>query len=463
MNQPNVVFIMADDTGYGDIGCYNPESLTPTPHIDRLAREGVRLTDAHSGCALCTPTRYGIMTGRFYWRTFQRHSLVMPYDPPTIPPERLTVGRLFREQGYRTGYVGKWHLGLWHRAKRQGRYHRHFTIVEDQIDFTKPIDGGPVDLGFDQFFGTAGCSSSDAPYCFIRDRHTVGIPSVQTPDEMNQHPGVYPGLMVPDWEQERVDTTLAAEAVKFVRDHAEHHAGKPFFLYFALSTPHIPWLPPKFIQGTSREGPRGDMNALADWCVGQVRDALEKCGFLDNTLFIFTSDNGPHKGENGHRSTGPYRGLKNTPYEGGHRVPFVARWPGGIRAETTSDAPISLTDMMATFAALLGCELPLNAAEDSFNVLPALTKQGSAEERPCLLADTGGHVCERGHFALRDARWKLIEKNEADVAEPTFEMYDMEDDPAEQRDLAPGEKKRVQSLRSLLDRARTAKGLRRLD
>jgi arylsulfatase A-like enzyme len=387
----------------------------------------------------------------------------MPYDPPTISPERLTLGRLFQAQGYRTGYVGKWHLGLWHRAKREGRFHRHYTIVEDQIDFTKPIDGGPVDFGFDRFFGTAGCSSSDAPYCFIQDRHPVCIPTVQTPDEMNRHPGVYPGLMAPDWEQERVDTTLATEGVHFIRDHAKHYADRPFFLYFALSTPHIPWLPPKFIQGTSREGPRGDMNALADWCVGQIRDALENCGLLDNTLLIFTSDNGPHEGANGHRSTGRYRGIKNSPYEGGHRIPFVARWPGRIPAGSTADATISLTDLMATLAALLGVRLPEGAAEDSFNVLPAITASGQVEPRPCLLADTGGHVCERGHFSLRCGRWKLIENNAPNRAEPAFELFDLEEDPGEARDLANGEQRRVQSLRSLLNRARTSKGLRKLE
>jgi len=280
---------------------------------------------------------------------------------------------------------------------------------------------------------------------------------------MNSQPGVYPGLMAPDWVQEECDTGLASEAVKFIHDCAEHHTGKPFFLYFPLSTPHIPWLPPKFIQGTSREGPRGDMNALVDWCVGQVRDALEKTKQLDNTLFIFTSDNGPQKGENGHRSAGCYRGLKNSPYEGGHRVPFVARWPGTIQAGSTSDEAISLTDMLATFAAFLGSELPCDEGEDSFNVLPVITGSGKGQDRPCLVADTGWHVCERGHFSMRAGRWKLIEKNEPERAAPEYEMFDMEEDPGEEKDLASGEPDRVKELRTLLDRARTAKGLRSLD
>jgi arylsulfatase A-like enzyme len=463
MALPNIVFIMADDMGYGDVERYNADSLIPTPNIDRIADEGVMFTDAHSGCALCTPTRYGLITGRCYWRTPKRHSLVMPYDPPTIPPERLTIARMLKDAGYRTACVGKWHLGLWYREKKLDGYRHFFTTNEDDIDFSKPIDGGPVDLGFDYFFGTAGCSTSDAPYCFIKDRHTVGIPTIRTSDEMNSHPGVYPGLMVEDWDQEQVDTTFAAEATGFIDRHVAEKRAEPFFLYYALSAPHIPWLNPEFIRGASKEGPRGDMNALVDWCVGQVRETLSKHGILDDTLFIFTSDNGPQKGENGHKSAGEFRGFKNSPYEGGHRVPFVARCKGRVAPGTTSDVPISLTDMMATFAQLVGVELPDGAAEDSFGVLNAITGDGPPPERPCLVADTGWHAAEMGNFSIRRDNWKLIEHNSPDPddgVETRYELFDIAADPYEKTDRAADHADVLESMKDLLTRVREAKGQR---
>jgi len=184
-SKPNVVFILADDMGWGDVEAYNPESLIPTPNINRLAGEGLRFTDAHSCGALCSPTRYGIMTGRFYWRSHKKHSLVMPYDPPVIPTERLTWGRLMQECGYETAFVGKWHLGLWYRSRKLPGYQRQFTMNEDEIDFAATVVGGPCDLGFDYFFGTAGCSTSDAPYCFIENDSWVGVPSVQSSEELH--------------------------------------------------------------------------------------------------------------------------------------------------------------------------------------------------------------------------------------------------------------------------------------
>ena len=223
---PNVVFILADDMGWGDVKAYNPESLIPTPNIDHLAEEGLSLTDAHSGGALCTPTRYGILTGRFYWRTHKKHSLVMPYDPPVIPPERLTWGKIMQARGYTTGYIGKWHLGLWYPAKKTEGWGRQYTLNEDEVDFTRPVVGGPNALGFDYFFGTAGCSTSDSPYCFLRNSDWVGIPTIYTPAEMNEKPGVVPGLMEGGWDQEKVDITLAEEAVAFINKTSKESSRK---------------------------------------------------------------------------------------------------------------------------------------------------------------------------------------------------------------------------------------------
>lgn len=456
--KPNVVFIMADDMGWGDVEVNNPESLIPTPNINRLAAEGMNFTDAHSCSALSTPTRYGILTGRFYWRTHKKHSLVMPYDPPVIPPERLTWSRLMQQCGYRTGFVGKWHLGLWYPSRTLPGYRRQYTMNEDEIDFNKPVKGGPSDLGFDYFFGTAGCSTSDAPYCYLENDSWIGIPTVKSSEELNKLPGFYPGLMAPDWDLEQVDVKLCEKAVNFIKDHKKEQPNKPFFLYYALSAPHIPWVNPKFIRGASKEGPRGDLNALVDWCVGEVRRALAAQGVLDNTIVIFTSDNGPRKGENGQRSAGPFRGYKNSAYEGGHRVPFIIRWPNKIKSDTSSDMPISLTDMLATFAEFLNFPLPKNAAEDSISVLPAILAPDTGRIRhPVLISDTGGHVSDQGDFSLRKGKWKLVELNSRKSNEQNkvrWELYDMEKDPYETKDLAEVHIAIVERLKMLLKTAK---------
>lgn len=452
---------MADDMGYGDTECYNPESLTPTPHIDRLAREGARFTYAHSGCAVCTPTRYGLMTGRAQWRTSKKHSLVMPYDPPLIPPERMTMGGLFQSCGYTTACVGKWHLGLHYREKEKAGYRRHFTIIEEDIDFAKPVEGGPVDLGFDYFFGTAGCSTSDAPYCYFRNKQSVGIPTIPTPPEMNKEPGVYPGLMTDDWDQLAVDTTFLEEAVGFIDAQAE--SDKPFFLYYPLSAPHIPWLTPEFIRGSSGDGPRGDMNALVDWCVGQVYAKLEAHGLLENTLLIFTSDNGPQRGVNGHDATAGLRGLKNTPYEGGHRVPFIVRWPGKVAEGVVRETRFSLTDMMATFAEGLGVSLPDCVAEDSVSVWGAFVEGDSAVTEHPLVAHTGWHVCEEGHYSLQEGAWKLIEFNpnpDQKIDRQCYELYNLQDDPHETTDRTADQPDILQQMQERLNELRSGPGLR---
>ena len=446
---PNVVFIMADDMGWGDVEAYNPESLIPTPNINRLAEEGLSFMDAHSGAAVCTPTRYGALTGRFYWRIYKRHSLVMPYDPPVIPPERLTWGRLMQERGYTTGYVGKWHLGLWYPAKPREGWARQYTMNEQDVEFTKPVLGGPTELGFDYFFGSAGGPNNDSPFAFLRNDRWVEIPSVLTPPEMAARPGVVEGLMVPGWDQEQVDTKLTEEAVSFIADHASAYPAKPFFLYYSLSAPHIPFDPPEPFRGASRAGPRGDMNVVVDWAAGEIREALESHGVLDDTVLIFTSDNGARAGANGHRSAGPFRGHKNTAYEGGHRVPFIVRWPERIDAGLRSEVPISLTDMVATFAALVDYDLPNDAAEDSYNVLPAwLGDEAGASERPALIADTSN-----GDFSIRQGEWKLIElkpgpRNQLD--REVSELYNLARDPYEEANVADAHPDRVDLLKQLL-------------
>jgi len=473
MNHPNIVVILADDTGYGDVGCYNPDSKIPTPNIDRLAAEGTRFTDAHSPGALCTPTRYGLLTGRYYWRTPKKHSLVMPYEPPVIETRRPTVASMLRERGYATACVGKWHLGL-HYPARQGASER-YTQREADIDFAKPLAGGPVELGFDYFFGTAGCSTSDAPYCFIENDRTVGIPSVPSTEDLHKLPGFYPGLMVPGWSETEVDAAFVDKAVAFIDEHLLQRPGRPFFLYYALSAPHIPWLVPEFLKGASAEGPRGDMNVLVDWCVGRIRDALESRGILDDTLLIFTSDNGPQRGRNGHSSAGPYRGLKNSAFEGGHREPFVARWPGKVPAGAVCDEPVCLTDLMATFADLTGEPMPEGAGEGSFSIAPVLLGQGPCRPcRPAMIADTGGYSAKVGDFGIRKGKWKLIVpappqehqgqkrlRSDLEPGSPPL-LFNLDSDPGERNDLSGRFPAIAADLLGLLQKAKTC-GLRHIN
>ena len=458
MRLPNIVIIIADDMGYGDPGCYNPHSQVPTPHIDRLAAEGMRFTDAHGPGALCSPSRYGLLTGRYYWRTSKKHALVMPYQPPVIEPGRATLASMLKRQGYQTACVGKWHLGM-----RYGDADGGYTENEADIDFTRPLPGGPVDVGFDYFFGTAGCSTSDAPYCFIENDRSVGIPNVPSTEDLHALPGFWPGLMAPDWETAHVDERMAEQAVATVHRHADSGSADPFLLYYAPSAPHIPWVTPDFITGVSEDGPRGDMTALYDWCVGQVVAALAERGLRDNTLVICTSDHGPqyHTGRAGHEATAGFRGQKNTAFEGGHRVPLVARWPGHVAAGAVSHEPICHTDMPATLAALTGADLSARDAEDSFNVLGAFLGQGTCEPRPAMVFDTGWHYAVVGDFAVRRDDWKLVLPAGQDDAPQERLLFNLKDDPFEERDLVGEHPQIADDLDRLLGQCRQ-RGLRQL-
>jgi len=466
---PNIVFIMADDMGYGDVSCYNPDSLIPTPNMDRLAKQGVRFTDAHSPSAICTPTRYGVLTGRYCWRTRLKKGVIIGYDEaPLIEKDRLTSASILKNRGYKTACIGKWHLGLnWsskadYKFKDDGNkwqgYSGFFKENEDNVDFNKAIDAGPVDLGFDYFYGTAGCSTSDSPYVFIENKHAVSIPTKVSPEEYHKLPGFVPGLMADDWSQEDVDPRLTKKAINFIDEHQKHAPEKPFFLHFNPSSPHIPWLVPDFMKGKSQEGPRGDLIVLVDWCVGQILDTLDKYNLTDNTLVIVTSDNGPRKGANGHKSAGNFRGQKAQIWEGGHRVPFIARWPGKIKPGSVSEELISLTDVPATFAALTDAKLPDDAAEDSFNILPALTGENQKLSQPAMRIFHSG----AGAFAIRKGKWKLIQGTKGsgtrkfDLNSPNLnsigQLYDLEQDPYEQNDLWETNPEKVSELIQLLEK-----------
>ncbi len=472
MSHPNIVYILADDMGYGDVGCYNPECKIPTPHMDRLAREGARFTDAHSPSAVCTPTRYGVLTGRYCWRTWMKAGVVGGYTGPLIEPERMTVASFLRSHGYRTACVGKWHLGLgWTRAN--GTVVSHETAKEHfqgswqdadpktgmNVDFAKPLHGGPTDLGFDYAYFTAACSTIDGPFAYIENDRTVGIPDKLIPCDKSIHPDYRPrpGWIGPGFEIETVDVEFVEKAEAWLRKGAAGNGAKPFFLYLPLSAPHAPWLPPDFVKGTSDAGPRGDQVVLFDWCVGQIAEALEEMGVADDTLLIVASDNGPREGVNGHKPAAELRGLKSHTWEGGHRITFIARWPGKIEPGRVCDEPICLSDLLATCAAIVGDKLPDDAGQDSYNVLPALL--GEPLDEPIREAIVSHSV--KGVFTVRQGPWKLIAENTDSggwVTPPGTgphpgapgQLYNLDLDPAEQDNLFAIRPDIVSRLTSLL-------------
>jgi arylsulfatase A-like enzyme len=475
---PNIVVIMADDLGYGDVACYNASSKIATPHIDALAAHGVRFTDAHSPSAVCTPTRYGLLTGRYCWRTWLKSNVVGGYTPPLIEPTRTTIASYLRDNGYTTGCFGKWHLGLgWQRANGFVGTHENARANfggswQDgdpakgmNVDFSKPIHGGPTALGFDTAFFTAACSTIDGPFCFIRDDRTVGLPDRMIPLEDYGGRDLRPrkGWMVEGFDLTTVDLAFTNAAIDFMTNAATTGEARPFFVYLALSSPHAPWLPPTLTAGTTDEGPRGDLVAVVDHCVGQITAALARLGVAEDTLLVFTSDNGPRIGANGHRSSGDLRGYKTHAWEGGHRVPFIARWPGRIDAATTSTEPIELTDLLATSAAIVGAPLPDEAGPDSYDILPALL--GEAGDTPIREAIVSHS--QAGVFVIRQGRWKLIVETEGSggwvapsgdgpKAGAPGQLYDLASDPRETTNLFDEHPGIVARLSDLLAGYRTS-------
>jgi len=476
-NNPNIIYIMADDLGYGDVGCYNENSLIPTPNIDQLAGEGLIFTDAHSPSAVCTPTRYGVLTGRYCWRTWLKRGVIGGYTPPLIEESRTTIASLLKENNYTTACIGKWHLGLgWTRMNGftpgwedaagywRGSWQDGDSTKGLNVDFTKPVQHGPEYLGFDSTFYTAACSTIDGPFAYIQNRYTVGIPDRMIEVDKSKG-GDYrprPGWQAPGFEIETVDIEFTKKAISFMEVSVKSKSGNPFFVYLALSAPHAPWLPPEMVQGRSDAGPRGDQVVLVDWCVGQIMNFLKENKLDKNTLVIFTSDNGPRHGINGHQSAGNLRGYKSHIWEGGHRIPFIVHWPGIVNKGSVTDEPICLTDMMATFAAITGAILPEGSGEDSYNILPAIS--GEKLDKPIREAIV--HHSENGTFSIRKGEWKLIldNKTSGGWVEPSGkrpvpgtpgQLYNIISDPYEQNDLWEEHPEIVKDLTNLLEKYKT--------
>lgn len=404
-DKPNIVFILADDFGWGDTTCNNPDSRIRTPNIDRIAAEGIRFTNAHSPSSVCAPTRYGLLTGRYAWRTAMREGVLYPLCPALIRKGRMTLASLLKEQGYATAAFGKWHLGLdWAPvAGDPGDWEfgtpvrRSSKRLNTRVDLSKPFRNGPLDLGFDAF-----CGIADNPGLFS------GFNVLLEGDR------VAPGTSLKDgvWatagkRRDTLDDMFVDRAAQFM----EKNASRPFFVYLPLTAAHNPIQPPKRLEGKSGDGKRGDMCLWADASAGRVLDTLDRLKLAGNTLLVFATDNGPlFNGDRntwtvmtGHRPAGPWRGYKTDIWDGGTRVPFVARWPGRIAAGSKTDQLLCLTDMLATFAALQGVALPEHAGEDSFNQLPALLGQSRAEMRPSMVTHS-----YTGIHAIRQGGWKAI-------------------------------------------------------
>jgi len=477
---PNIVFILADDLGYGDLSCLNPDSKISTPNLDRLASQGMVFTDVHSGSAVCTPTRYGILTGRYCWRSPLKRSVLWAWDGPLIEPGRLTVGALLGRHGYDTACIGKWHLG-WDWPTQEGsRINDQIAPGEsrpgirntfgEKVDFSRPLANGPTTRGFDYYFGDD--VPNFPPYCFIENDRTLGIPTRPKPPDMFGSPGP----MVAGWRLEDVMPALTEKAVAFLRakpgaEPFHRRNASPFFLYFPLTAPHTPIAPAQEFQGTSKAGAYGDYVQQVDWTVGQVLQALDDTGQAGNTLVLFTSDNGSpgRDGTNmngavnsvrrfGHNPSYIYRGIKADIWEGGHHEPFLARWPGRIKPGSRCGRTICLTDLLATCAEILGEPLPADAGEDSFSFLPLLLNR--APDGPVREAVV--HHSIDGLFALRQGQWKFVDgvgsggwSGKGDGL--PGQLYNLQTDPREQNNLYadPEHQPVVNRLKRLLEECKT--------
>jgi arylsulfatase A-like enzyme len=479
LRKPNVVVVLADDLGWGDLGCYGGRRI-PTPFLDNLAAEGVRFDDAHSSSAVCTPSRYSLMTGRYCWRSPLKAGVLGPHGPAIIETTRPTMASVLKRAGYDTAAFGKWHLGLgWRR--RDGRVLDAFgkTGAEDlhwspsgpttddgsNIDYSSPFRGGPLELGFDRFFGISG-SLDMPPYCFLGQDRTKGVPDIP---KTNLAPGQRPGLTVDGWSDENVDVEFAREAVAWL----EEPRHKPFFLYLATAAPHRPCVPPAFARGRSSAGPRGDAVFVVDWVVGQVMTALDRLGQRENTLVVFTSDNGaslrfPEEGHPDHLPNGHWRGQKADVWEGGHREPLIIHWPDRIPAGGRVRSSVCLTDLLPTISAATGAALPSDAAEDGRDLLP-LILGGADEWSDRVLV----HHSNDGSFGIRHGRYKAIfssgsggftapQGNRVWPPSDDGQLYDLVDDPRESRNLwteEPGIVRRLsESLEAIAGDDPTAAG-----
>ncbi|HEA28830.1 MAG TPA: arylsulfatase [Leeuwenhoekiella sp.] len=445
---PNILIILADDMGYGDPSSFNPESKISTPNIDRLAGEGIKFTNAHAAGPWCVPSRYGLLTGRFPFRNEREYSNSM------ISSERLTIGKFLQQSDYQTACIGKWHQGI--------------------IDEKNPVkgvrlNGGPVDKGFDYYFGIPA-SLDIPPYYYIENDHYVDYPSDSIGDSSTK--GWSPiqgefwrkGMISPGFQHKNVLSFLSGKVNDYLDDYDQSKKEKPFFMYFAMTAPHTPWLPEKMFKGKSGAGMYGDFVMQSDYYIGTVLQKLDDLGLSENTLVLFASDNGPvwfpdNVSKYGHNSVGSLSGMKSDVLEGGHRMPFIVRWPGHIEKQSESDAIVSFTDIIATVADILEKPLPKDSAEDSFSFLPLLKGKKDNLRPPVIITNNG-------IFSITYKHWKYIngkgpggftnmimEKfpNILPRDEYDGQLYNLSEDIGERHNLYAENPEKVKELSDLLD------------
>ncbi|WP_430972992.1 sulfatase family protein [Sunxiuqinia rutila] len=462
--KPNIIYVLADDMGYGDVTAYNPDSKIETPNLDRMAQQGVRFTDAHTSSSVCTPTRYGILTGRYNWRSPLKSGVLTGKSKALIPTERTTVASLLQQQGYHTAFIGKWHLGWnWQlkdpeKAGGEGWDAQDF----DNIDFSKPVTHSPNDLGFDYAYGHSG-SLDMAPYVYVENGLATAIP-----DSVSENTGKYSwwrkGPTSSDFDHEDVTPNFFRRAIALVGQQAQED--KPFFLYLALPSPHTPILPTAEWQDKSGLNPYGDFVMMVDDWMGKLLASLEENGIEENTLIIFTTDNGCSPAAKieeltakGHYPSGVFRGHKADIFEGGHRVPFIAQWPAKIKAGLVSDETICTTDLLATCAEITNYQLADNEGEDSYSLMPVFEQ--AALQKP--LREATVHHSINGSFAIRQGDWKLImcpgsggwsfprPENKAVIDTlPPIQLYNLKEDPSETQNLQAQHPELVDQLKTLL-------------
>lgn len=466
-NRPNIVILYADDMGYGDLAVQNPASKIPTPNLDRLAAEGTRFTDAHSSSGVCTPSRYAMLHGRYHWRKF--HGIVNAFDQPILDEERTTLPELLKLKGYRTACIGKWHLGWdWKAIQRPGaKPEKSKGFAADAFDWSKPVAGGPLSHGFDYYFGDD--VPNFPPYAWFENDRVITEPTVSLSTPKATAEGGWecrPGPSVKDWDFWAVMPTLTDKAVEWI---GKQKSDEPFFLYFPFTSPHAPIIPTEEFIGKSKANGFGDFVAQTDASVGRVLQALQDRGLAENTLVIFSADNGPEHyayermKKFDHRSSGPLRGLKRDLWEGGHRVPTIVRWPGNVPAGRVNDGLLSQIDLYATLAEIVGAEIPEGSAEDSYNQLAMLKGEGISAR------DTLVHNTNANGYALRHGDWVLIaaksggvskvpdwfnEANGYDVNHQLGELYNLREDLAQKENLHASEPERVRELTERLKRVR---------
>ncbi len=471
--RPNIIVIMADDQCLGDVSAYNPKGKIPTPQLDRLAAEGMRFTDGHTTSGVCTPSRYSLLTGRYHWRTRLQSGVLGGYSAPLIAKDRLTVAGFLQRQGYRTACFGKWHLGMSFALKAggvaddKGIFDGPGAKVGREIDYAADIEDGPLDHGFDHFYGISA-SLDMPPFVWIKDRRTTEIPSATKT-------WLRTGPAGPKFEAVDVLPGVIDQAIAFIDAQRKAATPPPFFLYLPLNAPHTPIVPTNEFKGSSGLNPYADFVRQVDADVGRLLAKLEQLGLRENTLVVFTADNGCSPAAKidelqakGHEPSHIYRGHKADVFEGGHRVPFIVRWPAQVKAGGVSPQLIGQIDFLATFAEALGVPVPAGAGEDSVSFLPALLGRDGPRRQSIVSQSMNGS------FAIRDGQWKLAlcagsggwsvpkpgSKEEKGL--PEFQLYDLATDPGEQTNLVALHPERVAAmkaaLQTMVDRGRSTPG-----